>query len=242
MALLQIAQDVARAVGGVQVPSTVVGNVQATQVLAMIQQAAEEISKRHDWTALVRTHTFVPADTSEQPNSVPADFDRFAGEPTMWLGSQPIGGPLGAGDWARTRAAAPHQPYPSFRFFRNAIWFTPQGPQTESVSYEYQTKNFVIHDTDPTTEGDRFTADTDTTYLPERLIRLYAIAWWKHAKGFDYAEDMSTAERELEREAGRDGGMGDIVPFGRGYENPLGPRAINAGAIGILSSGGYVGG
>ncbi len=245
MTLLTIAQDVAAAVGGIQVPSAVIGQTQYSQLRAVIQQSAEDLAKRHDWTSLVRTHTFVPVEASEQPDSVPSDFDRFAGEPTMWLASQPIGGPLGPGDWAHTQAYAPHQPYPSFRLMRGSIWFTPQGPTTESVTYEYQSNAFVKHaDVDgvPVADSDRFTADTDTTYLPERLIRLFAIAWWKHAKGFDYAEDMSTAERELEREAGRDGGMGDIVPYGRGYENPLGPRAINAGALGILSSGGYVGG
>ncbi len=245
MTLLSIAKDVAASVGGIQVPQSVVGNPQYAQLLALIQQSAEDLAKRHDWTILVKTHGFTPVGASEQPNSVPADFDRFAGEPTMWLASQPIGGPLGPADWAQTKAFAPHQPYPSFRFFRGSIWFTPNGPSTETVTYEYQSNAFVKHV--PVAgvavpDDDRFVSDTDTTYLPERLIRLYAIAWWKHAKGFDYAEDMSTAERELEREAGRDGGMGDIVPFGRGYENPLGPRAINAGALGILSSGGYVGG
>lgn len=241
MSLLTIAQDVARSVGGIQEFQIAVGNPQASQIVAMIQQVSEDLVTRHDWSALVRFHSFTPVDASLQPDSVPADFHRFAGEPTMWFPSQPISGPLRAGDWATVKANSPVQPFPSWRMMNGAIWFTPRPPLSGDASYEYQSKNFVKHADN--TSSDRFVADNDETYLPERLIRLFAIAWWKHAKGFDYAEDLSTAERAFEMIAGTDGGgIQDIVPNGRAYENPLGPRAVNAGALGILSSGGYVGG
>ncbi len=92
MTLLSIAKDVAASVGGIQVPQSVVGNPQYAQLLALIQQSAEDLAKRHDWTILVKTHSFTPVGASEQPNSVPADFDRFAGEPTMcWRHSRSAG-------------------------------------------------------------------------------------------------------------------------------------------------------
>lgn len=246
MTLLSIAQDVAALVGGINRPETVIGSSANEQLGVIIQRAAEELASRHDWTALVRVHTFTPVAASEQVGSIPADFDRFAGEPTMWIGAQQVDGPIGPGAWAHSKAQASYIPFPAFRIMNGNLWFTSRGPYPSGpVSYEYQSRNFVIHADG--SEGDRFTADSDKTYLPERLIRLYAVAWWKHPKGFDYAEDMSTAERELERIAGADAALGPIVVDGdrpwppepyTSSPTPSGP--INAAGLHVKASSGYV--
>jgi len=48
--------------------------------------------------------------------------------------------------------------------------------------------------------------DSDVALIPERLLE-YALIWrWKQAKGLDYAEDMTTYEREREKAQARDRG------------------------------------
>lgn len=243
MNLLEIAQDVAALIGGIDVPRVVIGSSANAQLGALIQRSAEELASRHDWTKLTRVHSFTPVAGSEQPNSLPADYDRLTSD-TMWIGSEPVHGPVSPSDWARMKSQTMALPYPDFRIIGGNLWFTESGPRSGRVSYEYQSKNFVIHE-DGTT-GDRFTNDKDTTYLPERLLKLYTVAWWKQSKGFDYAEDMSTAERELERVAGADAALSPLVVSST-YQWPTEPYPsspapagpINASGLFVKASNGY---
>jgi len=55
-----------------------------------------------------------------------------------------------------------------------------------------------------------FTSDDDGTFLDEELLIL-DIKWrFLAAKGLDYAEDMATAEREITKALGEDGGSGAL--------------------------------
>ena len=74
---------------------------------------------------------------------------------------------------------------------------------TESASVEYVSKNWIL-DTDGTTGKATWAADTDTLRLPE-ILYVQGVRWrWKSSKGLEYAEDMATYERELERRIAAD--------------------------------------
>ena len=74
-------------------------------------------------------------------------------------------------------------------------------------------------------------ADSDTANIPERLISL-DITWrWLRSKGMDYAEDMSTFEREFERACSRDRAL-RIMTVGKSDRTQYPPQPYWAGTIG----------
>lgn len=56
-----------------------------------------------------------------------------------------------------------------------------------------------------------FTADNDTTVLPDNVVRLGIIWRWKKDRGLAYAEHMASYERALERAASRDRGLAALI-------------------------------
>lgn len=56
----------------------------------------------------------------------------------------------------------------------------------------------------------QWTADTNKTAIPERVVRTGAIWRWKKFKGLDYAQDMDDAERILDRLGGQEKTVGPV--------------------------------
>ena len=74
---------------------------------------------------------------------------------------------------------------------------------------EYRRANWVVS----ASTGDAvatWQSDSDTTLLPERLLKLGAIWRFKRAKGFDYAEEYRTAQVERAKAVNADHGMPTI--------------------------------
>ena len=74
----------------------------------------------------------------------------------------------------------------------------------EDAKYWY-VSNKVVKDTGGTTKA-RFTADTDTFRLDDRMFELTLIWHWRESKGLDYAEDMVNAETAISQQISRDKG------------------------------------
>jgi hypothetical protein len=72
----------------------------------------------------------------------------------------------------------------------------------ETISYEYQSTNWIIAATGTTKSA--WTDDTDICRLPDRLLELSLIWRWKRAKGLDYAEEMANFMLARESEIGSD--------------------------------------
>lgn len=248
MTLLSIAQEVTDIVG-VQRPDSIAANSTTIygQIRALIQQASDELFRRHDWQALARIKAYTTVAGAQQPDFLPADYDRMAAGQTLWdLGrDEEIHGPISPRDWAAIQQRGSGFINQYWRFIGQDVWIYPAPPAGQSLSFEYLTKNYVK----PTSGSDRarWLNDDDTSYLPESLIALSAIWRWKASKGFAYAEDMANYERELERVTGAEASMAPIVVsdgtsphWFEGYAGsptPSGP--INAAALRIRASNGY---
>lgn len=202
MSFKTIAQQLSPVIG-MKRPATVASSSDDTALRlgAIINEALENIVERHDWSTMVRLATFT---YSGNPIPLPDDYDRMAYGETLWRANGPDAttGPLTPEQWAAERALN-YQPLDgNWRFIGGNIELT-DGSQEGSYSFEYLSSLPVIG-----AEGDQenFTADDDTTYLPERLIRLGAKWRWKHSNGLSYAEDMRDFENAFELSAGKDHG------------------------------------
>lgn len=211
MTLLAIIQQAAPLVG-ITAPTSVVGStdLQVQQLLELAQQEADELARRHDWQILVRETEFTASGDIAQPGALQCDYERMAAGQTFWNRSRrvPVPGPLLPDEWAAIRAMVATGPDANYRIAGGQIEFYPPAANGEEIAYEYLSKNWCKSATG--TPQDDWLADTDVAVIPERLIKLGLVWRWKQAKGFDYAEAMSTYEREVERATGRDRGMRTI--------------------------------
>jgi len=211
MSLLSIAQDVTALVG-IQPPPSIAINTDTIygQVRAIIQQAADELYRRHDWQALARLRPYTTVAGEVQPGLLPADYGRMAAGQTLrdTATRDEISGPLSPTEWADVHWL-PSTGMRYWRFIGRDVYLYPAPAVGQKLTFEYLTRNHVQH-----VDGsfsDRFKADDDVSLLPESLIILSAIWRWKSAKGFAYAEDMQNYERELERISGAEAASGTIV-------------------------------
>lgn len=207
MSLLTIIQQTAPLLG-ITAPVVVVGStdLQVQQLFQLAQQEAGELARRHDWQVLVREQTFSASGDIDQPGAIPCDYDHMAAGQTFWNRSRrlPVPGPLLPDEWAAIRAMVATGPDANYRIVGNAIQFFPPAGNGEEIAYEYISQNWCKSAAG--TPQSEWLADTDEAIIPERLIKLGIIWRWRQAKGFDYAEAMSTYEREVEKATARDRG------------------------------------
>jgi hypothetical protein len=190
-------------------PDTVVGSTdeQVIQLGALANEEGLNLAQRHDWQALVRQHTFLTEADPDQTTAVPDDLDRFIYNSTYNRSTdRGVFGPITPQQWQMFQAYPQLSTvYLAFRMRDGAYLLTPDPPEGQTIAYEYVSKNWAISPSG--TPQSEFLADADTTYLDESLI-VYGIRWrFKAAKGLDYSEDLRTYERQVQQQAGRDGGL-----------------------------------
>lgn len=212
MTLLTIVRRAALRVG-VQPPTAVIGNndLQVQQLLDLAQEEAEELAKRTNWNSLIVSGTFTTVATLEQPNAIPAEFERFAPGTIMWWQDQfrPIQGPLNSQEWVAA-ISRPVNPalWGYWRVIQGVLNLWPIPPAGQGINWEYQSKNWCVHPVGANTN--EWATDDDTSLTPEPLIRLGVIWRWLQMKGLDYAEPLRTYEMQVEQTAAQDGGMKDV--------------------------------
>jgi hypothetical protein len=131
---------------------------------------------------------------------------------TFWSEESPgdqIVGPVRDDDLLAMKAMNTDPPEPIWRLFGDNIEIWPALDSGEVVRYEYRTARWIL-DNDGVTTKARWTADTDNTLVPERLLVLGLVWRWKQNKGLEYSEAFRSYQFERARAAGRDGGMGII--------------------------------
>lgn len=225
MALSTIIDDVTAQIG-IARPSFVVGNTNtdAQQLLRITQLAGDTLLQDHAWGALINRNTF--SATAEFD-----DFDRFYPVSNLWdVGrNRPVSGPLNQEEWTSilVRNVTGGEKY--WTMYQGAIWIYPAPDATDEFTFSYVTKNWIR----PEGEAEdvaRWTADSDTSLIPEQLLTLSSVWRWKQMKGLDYAEDLSTFERTRERLIARDRGprvIGMADPFrGTDYLDSYWPGII----------------
>ena len=212
MSLLSICQEAAAEIG-VSVPSSIIGNGEATAVrlLAAARREIFGLSRAAAWSALVGEHDFAAAaGASAQPDGLPADFD-YVIDGTAWDrgAGRRLNGPLSAQAWQALRAAPfAAGPDRGFRIFGGAFHIHPPAAEGGRIAYEYVSNRIVA-----ARGGGRRTgwlADDDSFVLSEALATM-GVKWrFKKAIGLAYDDDLNEYLSMLARLAARDGGRATL--------------------------------
>lgn len=180
------------------------------QARELLIEGAEALSKRgapNGWQALQREQTFVTVADQVQTNApIPEDFRWFLPDTDFNRDTnRKVSGPLTPQQYQRSQVWPQLvAPYLTWRQRAGQFIIVPAPPAGQTVAYEYLSSYWAI------SSGGQpkatFTADQDTTYLYEELLKLDLRWRFKEAKGLDYAQDFDTFEREVEIALGTDGG------------------------------------
>lgn len=198
---------------GLPAPQSVVNSLDPNTrlLLRLAQQEGRELARRHDWQALKVDYTFASTASEQQP-AFPADFDRLLPLGELWdrTANLRYAGPTDDTTWGRLKGMAVTVGVPGYwRLLGGRLYLLPAPPAGHTLALPYISANWA--ESDSGTPKDSFTADTDRARIPERLIALGVVWRFKRAKGLDYADDMATYEREVERAAARDRGLGPLI-------------------------------
>lgn len=207
MTLLTIVQNVCR-LTGLRVPTTVVDSTdtQVQQLYALANEEGGTLARDFEWQALNLEQTFVTVAGAEQTGAVPDDLDHFL--PNTFFNRTTrltMIGPITPQLWQAIQAQPQlNRVYLCFRERDGKFLVTPDATAGQTVAYEYVSKNWAkAADLTPLPY---FQADTDTSYIDERLIEL-GLRWrFLSAKNLDYAEAYRTYQTELQKLEARDGG------------------------------------
>lgn len=207
MSLLTIVQQVSRLLT-LPVPLTVVTSQdkQVQQLWALCNEEGDDLAAASNWQALTIQQTFVTTNTVNQAPAIPGDLDRFLPDTFFNRTTRRIvTGPITPQQWQAVQA----WPYLStvylcWRERQGDFLVTPTPDAGQTVAYEYVSKNWAKSAANVPQE--QFLADTDTSYLDERVMVL-GVRWrFLKTKGLDYAEDFRTYENSKQQVMGRDGG------------------------------------
>lgn len=183
-------------------------------LLRLLRQEGDELARRHDWQALVVQQTFVSVAAEAQPAALPSDYDRLMPDARLWdrTSNFIVSGPTGSRAWLQIHGAGYGGVTGWWRLISGVLNIYPAPAAGRTYALEYVSRNWAA--SSGGTAKSTFEADTDVGRIPERLMTLGLIWRWRHAKGLDYAEDMRTYEREMERASARDRGLAIITPPG----------------------------
>lgn len=212
MALLDMVQNAAAQLG-LRQPQAVVGSTDLTTqiLLRFAQQEGKELARYHDWQNLIVQRTFTSLNQVIQTGAIPADYDRLMYNVEIWNRStnQRYSGPTPQRDWAQMMAGFVGGIPGFWRLIGNQLNLFAAPDAGQTIAFEYITKNWC--QSNAAVGQALWKADTDVALLSEDLMTLGMIWRYRASRGFpQYAEDMSTYEREKEKAASRDRGTGRI--------------------------------
>jgi hypothetical protein len=221
MTLLSIVQDAA-VILGLPEPSAVVSSTDLAtkKLLKYANQGGKELAKYHDWQALIIEKTFTTLATEEQTNALPpADYGRMVYNPEIWdrTSNLRLTGPTPQRYWALLKTNISVGGVTGYwRILGNQLRVLPAMTAGHTLGFEYISKRWAQSSGGSRQES--FMADTDTALISEDLITLEVIWRFRQSRGFaQYAEDLSTCEREKEKAAAADRGTGRIRPESSAY-------------------------
>lgn len=203
--ILEMVQSVAPRIG-IESPSVLFTSTDRTDV--ELREVAMEVSDRirdmHDWQALYVLDTDA-GDGTTTDFDLPSDFLRMPKEAQIW--STRWERPLlhiSAEDYLELDIREYDLITGTWTKLGDQIRYRPALASGEDAKYWYVSDK-VVKDTGGTAKA-RFTADTDTFRLDDRMFELTLIWHWRESKGLDYAEDMVSAETAISQQISRDKG------------------------------------
>jgi hypothetical protein len=157
---------------------------------------------------MIKTESFTTVATASQGtlSSIFTDGDLdYIINDTIWNQTtrRPVLGPLNEMEWQVLQASPVTGPYHQYRITGNTLYFDPVPSAGDTCAMSYYSLNWV--ESASSTAMSSTTADTDTFYLPENILKQGLVWRWKQVKGFDYAEDFQKYERLVADATARDG-------------------------------------
>jgi hypothetical protein len=210
MALLDLIQDVSKTMG---MPSPTVvmtsADTRVLELLIMADTTGKALTRRYEWQELVKTSTFTTTGTIDQgflTGSIATDFGYFINQ-TFWNRTltEPILGPVTPQRWQADLSGLMTSPPYEFVVQADKLFIGPTALDSgDTCVFNYSSKNWC--ESAAGVGQDNFAADTDVTLIPQELFKLDLIWRWRQSKGLAYAEDLETAEDQIESYIGQNTG------------------------------------
>ncbi len=173
--LLAMCQRALREKAEFSVPSTIVGNTDATAVrlLNLADRTGRTIRNLITWQAMIQTYTFSTADGTET-YALPSDFISFI-DLTQWdrTNYTPLQGPQSAAAWEVVRSgnvASASQLVSVWRLAGNLFSIRPVPTSVRTIAYQYIGKNWILANGDSSATKEYFSVDTDTCIFDDDLM------------------------------------------------------------------------
>lgn len=208
MSMLTIVNAAQRRLG-VNVTSSVAGNSDdtATQLLALLNQAGEELAEEFGWQAITFEGTFTTVATESQGamETIAPGWSYIVND-TIWNRTQnrPFIA-LSSQEWQRQKSANVTGPGSLYRIRGGNLIMNPVPAAGESCAFEYVSKYWATDSTGATGKA-AFTADADLPRLDDQLLTLSLIWRFKQANGLDFAPELTMYENRVSNAQSRDGG------------------------------------
>ncbi len=170
----------------------------AQTMVALAQEAGDEIARRADWQRMLATHT-----AAGSPENLPSDYQRMTPGGAVRASTGDFFRPVtNSSQWAVIVGIPSTQAY--YFVKGQQILFSPAASAVGAI-IDYVSKNWIQHD--PSGPQATFTADDDTSLFPERLL-VKGIIWrWKRQKGLPYEDNLAEFEADLVQEINADRGV-----------------------------------
>ena len=224
MTLLTMAKAAADEIG-LERPETVINNTdpQVRQVLRAASQECKHLASVYDWEILQKEGSLTTAAQESQGvmTTLASDFARFSND-TMWnrTTSEKIFGPLTNVQWQRVKADVTSGVTNWFRIRGGTVLFHPNPAASQSVKFEYFSKNWVDLGSGATpaaADGSDFNNDANTIVFDEELVTLGITFRWLQGRGLDFTGAFSNYRERLELIRGQDGAKPNIDMGGVEY-------------------------
>jgi len=230
LTVLQIIQEVCKYVG-IDVPSQVYGSTEREHVelASYANEVASQIAfDTHDWQRLRSTLT-ATGDGVTEAFDLPSDYRRMLKKARVWASWAPFA-PLthyaDADEWLGLQVQQFTPVIGGWTIMADQMHVIPVIPSGQTVKFVYINNMYALGD-----DTTKFTQDTDTFVLNDRILKLGIIWYWKQQKGQPYAEDLETYQTALSQLVGGDKGS-NILEVGR-RRIPLDVSMAYPGPVGV---------
>ena len=208
MTLLTICQDAANIIG---IPSpAAVTSSSDTSVIQLLSSANEEgkaLVQSYPWNVLTKEGSFTTAAAESQGamTTIASDFGRFTNN-TMWnrTTDRKYYGPITAAQWQRLKATVSDGVTNYFRIRGGLLIIHPTATVSQSVFFEYISKNWVIA-SGSSANADKFSGDSQTSVLSEDLVTLGVVWRFLKIKGLPYDQQYIEYQKRLASNQMQDG-------------------------------------
>jgi hypothetical protein len=209
MSLLSLIREAATSISQPPPVSIVTNNTSAAALLwlTLARREGRELARRHDWQALVVRHSFAAVAAEAQPDALPAGYDHLVPDAEIWNRTSNVRyiGPAASNEWMQLHSGITGGPTAWWRIIGGQLNIYPAPTAGNTIELEYVSRNWCT--SAAAVEQNTWLADSDLGRISEELMAL-GVTWrWLKSKGMDYAEDMATYDREVERACSRDRGI-----------------------------------